>query len=428
MSQTATAEAGKPEKQHHRVRSIFSAILIVLACILAPLTIAAVWISDVIGDTDTFVSTMAPLARDPAVQTGITNRVTNEVVSAVDINGIVDDLTAALQPVAADRPRLAGALTSLGPPLENGFAGFVHSTVQKVVQSDQFAKVWDNVMRAAHSTMVQALTGNKGVVKATNDSVVVDLGPLVDQVKGQLVANGFKLASKIPEVHTTYTIADTGSLAKARRGFRLLNTIGDWMPVIVVVLLAGGVVLAAHRRKTLVRAALGLFVSTVILGLALWIFRHFYLHKLPPTVNKDAAASVYDTIIHFLRVSVRTVATLALVFAFAAYFTGPGRFAVFVRTAAKNSVGRLRHAAGRAGFKDGGAAVWVHKLRPWIAWVAVGGAALWYILLSRPSVAAVLWLTFGVLVVLFLLEFLDPSDGAEEGVEPAGTTADPTGS
>src|SRR5882672_10613474 len=99
--------------RRHRVRSFFSALLIVLACVLAPLTVAAVWIADEVGDTDRYVATMAPLASDPAIQAGVANRVTTQVTSAIDVNGLVGDLQGALTSLVGDRPRLSTALGSL---------------------------------------------------------------------------------------------------------------------------------------------------------------------------------------------------------------------------------------------------------------------------------------------------------------------------
>ncbi|XUL99365.1 hypothetical protein ACQ86F_19605 [Streptomyces venezuelae ATCC 10712] len=45
---------------HHRVRSLFAALLIVIGCVLVPLGIVASWTSSIVGDTDRYVQTVAP--------------------------------------------------------------------------------------------------------------------------------------------------------------------------------------------------------------------------------------------------------------------------------------------------------------------------------------------------------------------------------
>ena len=60
----------------------------------------------------------------------------------------------------------------------------------------------------------------------------------------------------------------------------------------------------------------------VVLALGLAIFRTIYLNAVPADVlPHDAAALLYDTIVRFLRLGLRTVLVLALVIAAAAFWT-----------------------------------------------------------------------------------------------------------
>ncbi|KOX26057.1 hypothetical protein ADL06_16705 [Streptomyces sp. NRRL F-6491] len=64
----AVLEARRTEPPRHRAKSFPAVVLIVLGCVLAPLGIVASWAADVVGATDRYVATVAPLASDPAVQ------------------------------------------------------------------------------------------------------------------------------------------------------------------------------------------------------------------------------------------------------------------------------------------------------------------------------------------------------------------------
>src|SRR5512133_2805717 len=48
-----------------RWRTIVATCLIVVACLLAPLSVVSVWASQQISDTDRYVQTVAPLAQNP---------------------------------------------------------------------------------------------------------------------------------------------------------------------------------------------------------------------------------------------------------------------------------------------------------------------------------------------------------------------------
>lgn len=60
--------AHKPSAPGRIARATASAVLIVLTCLLVPITLITVWVHDIALHTDRYVSTVAPLATDPAVQ------------------------------------------------------------------------------------------------------------------------------------------------------------------------------------------------------------------------------------------------------------------------------------------------------------------------------------------------------------------------
>ncbi|MFF1652288.1 hypothetical protein ACFVXP_02805, partial [Streptomyces sp. NPDC058255] len=237
-------------RDRHRMRSLLAALLIFLAAVLTPLSAVAAWTSDEIGDTDRYVATMEPLASDPDVQAAVANRVTGAVMQRLDLQTLLSSVA------PADRPRLGKALDALSGPLTSGLEEFVHSTAQKFVSSDAFATLWTQLNRRAHAAAVKALTGSGGgAVKLTGDAVVIDLAPVIDQVKQALVDKGLTVASKIPEVHTDFTVMTSEAVGKAQKGFRLLQLAGFWLPVLTLLLAAAGVVTAVRRRRALVAAA-----------------------------------------------------------------------------------------------------------------------------------------------------------------------------
>src|ERR671913_274153 len=75
-------EAPSAEAEVHRGRgrwwTVLAVVLVVLGCLLAPLAVIGGWGKTILTDTDAFVATYAPLARDPAVQSYIVDQAATE--------------------------------------------------------------------------------------------------------------------------------------------------------------------------------------------------------------------------------------------------------------------------------------------------------------------------------------------------------------
>src|SRR5262245_56839386 len=67
------APDGGPRKLP-RWRRILVGFLVVLGCLLVPLSVLGVWIHNTLLNTDQWVSTVGPLVDEPAVQTAVANR------------------------------------------------------------------------------------------------------------------------------------------------------------------------------------------------------------------------------------------------------------------------------------------------------------------------------------------------------------------
>jgi hypothetical protein len=72
-----------------RWRTIVGTLLIVVACVLAPLSVVAVWTKNQVTNTDRYVRTMAPLASEPAIQHALADRITARIFTAVDVKARV---------------------------------------------------------------------------------------------------------------------------------------------------------------------------------------------------------------------------------------------------------------------------------------------------------------------------------------------------
>ncbi|MEB8339155.1 hypothetical protein [Streptomyces endophyticus] len=411
----AELEAERGGDRRHRGRSFLAVVLIVIGCILAPLGIVASWAADTVGDTDRYVATVAPLASNPDIQKAVATRATNEIMTRIDLQSLLSEVP------TKDRPLVEKSLGKLGDSLEGAVRSFVQDKAQAVVASDAFENIWKQTNRTAHSSLMKALTGSGGgSVKVEGDTVTLDLGPLVEQVKQRLVDSGLTVAGRIPEVHTDFTLVTNDNIGKAKTYLRLLQVMGNWLPVIALVLVAAGVLLSVRRRRSLVATALAVAVSCGLLGIGLRVFRVVYLDRLPASVSQDAAAAVYDTMTHFLFTMVRMVVALGVIVALAAWLTGRGKRAGVVRGLWISGIDATRLTADRAGFRTGPVGPFVRHYRTWIVWILLAGALLVYLLWSYPTGWVVVGIALCLLFLLAVVEFL-AAEGVGDG-PPTPTT------
>ncbi|MFI5661978.1 hypothetical protein [Streptomyces sp. NPDC051684] len=409
-------------RRRHRGRSFLAVVLIVIGCVLAPLGIVASWAADQVGDTDRYVDTVGPLASDPDIQKAVANRATDAIMQRIDLQALLTEVD------TSDRPLVEKSLGKLGDSLEGAVRSFVQDKAQGVVASDAFENIWKQTNRKAHSALDKALTGSGGgaVKLEGGDTVTLDLGPVVEQVKQRLVDSGLTVAGKIPEVHTDFTLVTNDNIGKTKTYLRLLQVMGNWLPVLALVLVAAGVLVSVRRRRSVVAAALAVAVSCGLLAIGLRVFRVIYLDRLPATVSQDAAAAVYDTMTHFLFTMVRMVVALGVVVALGAWLTGRGKRAGLVRGLWISGIDGARLTADRAGFRTGPVGPFVRRYRTWIVWILIAGALLVYLLWSYPTGWVVVGIALCLLFLLAVVEFLAAEGGGGAADAPNGTPPTPT--
>jgi hypothetical protein len=411
------AAAGGARVGRQRWRTMVAFVCIVVACVLAPLSVVAVWTRNQVTNTDRYVATVSPLAADPAIQAAIADQITAQVFTYLDVQGLTTQALAAVADRGGLPPEVAARLEGLAVPIAGGVQSFTRSQVGKVVASDAFADAWVQANRVAHAELVAALTGEGGgAVTVQNDTVSVNLAAFIETVKARLVAAGFTLAARVPQVDASFVLFQSADVTRARRVFNLLNTLGIWLPVITLVLLVVGVYVAKDHRRALVGAALGVAIGMVVLALGLAVFRSIYLDAVPASVlPHDAAAVLYDTIVRFLRAGLRTILVLGLVVAAGAFLTGRSVTAVRTRQGLAGGIGWLQGSAEHAGLRTGPVGTWVGANKRALRIGAVAVACLALVFWGRPTGKVVIGLTLALLVVLAIIEFLArPTDRTAE--------------
>jgi hypothetical protein len=393
-----TARAKQP-----RWRRALVAVLVIVGCILAPLSLVGVWLKSTLLDTDRYVATVGPLIDNPDVQKALANRITEALIQGT---GVEDKLADALP----------SKVSFAAPAIASGLTNFVDQAALKAVQSDAFEKLWDTVNERAHRQVVALLEGKErvsGALTTNNGQVVVKLGPLVAKVQQELESRGIDVFSGASNrVKKEIVLVDSDELKQVQGLTNLLQKLGYILPIVTLLVFAAAIALSGNRRRTVLRAALGVALTMAVLAVLFNAGRHFYLDALPDRVNRPAATAIYDQLLSFLRASLRTAFVVALLIALGAWIAGPGHLATKIRTSTLALVRGHDTGAEPSAF-----AQWVARSKTGLRVVVIAIGLAIVVALNAPTPLQVIVIAVVVVAALLLIEFLGRSARPVVGAE-----------
>jgi hypothetical protein len=400
------AETASSVRRGHRV---WSTILIVVASILTPITIVALFVNTQLTDTNRYVQNVAPLSRNPAVQSFVADSISGSLIAAIDEHKYIASLL----------PKRAQPLID---PLRTAFEGFITATTLKVVQSDQFSTLWDQANRVAHTQINNVLTGKTSgkILTSTNGVVSIDVSAIVQRVVQALHDRGIDVFSRVPivAVGRKIPIFQSKDLYKIRKAVNLFDKIAFLLPFLVFGCYGGAILLARDRRRAFLWSAVGFALGAIVLAIGLAIGRNVYLNAISGSeIPHDAAAAVFDTLLRFLHTSVRAAVSLSVVVVLAVFFAGPSRLSKGFRNRVHASVDWLGGESDEAGWS------WLGPIGPIVrhkgAWRAAIAVVLFVLLFlwKHPTPMVIFWFGVVALLLLALIEYF----GRERGATAAPT-------
>ena len=378
-------------------RSIVAIVLVVVATLVAPLALAVSWMNRDLLNTGNYVSTVAPLASDPAVQTAVARSLTDQLWTRVDVSG-----------------QLSGALPSwaqvFAAPLSNTLKGYAYQATHAAVSSKAFVTVWKNANRTAHNQVRTVLLGSEGgMVKSNSGQVSLDLAPLADQVKADLDNRGVRVLDPVtlPPGRATFVIFHSATLAKAQKIVKVLHGLSVVLPLLLVASWAGAVAVSQRRRRTILQLGFALALAMAVTLVAYHLGRGAYLNAVSsPQLPRAAAASIFDTLMRGLLAAAQTVFVVGLVIWLGALVAGPAGWAGKARSAFAGGLDTAGSAAEARGLDLGRFGSWVARCRHTLQIAGLVVAAGLLVFWGTAGVAGVLWTVALLLVYVALVEFV----------------------
>ncbi|MBD3943703.1 hypothetical protein IF188_18585 [Microbacterium sp. NEAU-LLC] len=398
-----------------RWRAFFSALCIVIATILVPVSIVAAWARSELVDEEKFVATLAPLAQDPHVQSLIISEAMDAVDAQVDFTELTGNVIDGISDLGLG-PRAVAALKLLQQPAADGLHNLVQTGVTRVVESDAFADVWATAVRGAHRALVTTATSDgAGVFVLTDEGLGMKLGPIIDQVKQRLVDNGVGVASLIPEVDRTIIIGDGSAVGTIRTVYAIADVAGWWLPFIAIGLFVAGILIARRRPVAVLGTGIGLFIGGAALASTFSIGTLVVANAASDLdLSVPALDVIYTALVDDMRRTALVVALLGALIAVVGWVTGRWRPARRVRGLVSGLNASARAGLAARGLDTGRVGTWMGRQRVLVRIVVVILAVVWLMALRPLSAGDIFLVVVVAIIVAWVLELLQkrPDDAA----------------
>jgi hypothetical protein len=334
-------EAAKPgRKERHFWRSIAVWLLIVLACIFAIAGTLSTWVRTTTLDTNSFVNTIAPLVKQDAVAKAVSDAAVKKLFQTYNIEGQIEsglkELSNAVKQVTPPNLPVPDIdLSFIAGPISGGLQSFAKTVAQKVLQSEQFFKVWEKSLRTAHTAMVNIIRGkSNAVLTSKGDTVILNLSALLTRVKDELVNSGLGFLNKvtIPPDFGQIELFTASQLGSVKSAVHLLDLLSWVLPLLAFLFFLGAVWLARDHRKALLRAAIGLAIAMLVVLIVLKVAHNQLFNQIKVAENAAAANVIWGTVLSGLKQAVRGLLALGIVVAIGAAVAGPAKWAIWTRS------------------------------------------------------------------------------------------------
>lgn len=327
---TGQGNAGRP-------RAILSGVVLVLACISILVATVAVWTHQVALNTNRFTELVSTVSTDPAVIDPVADRISTQVVEAVDVQG-----------------RLEARLPDVMKPLAGTMAAAVQNAIDKRLQT----ALLDPRVNAAlvqsigftHERVVRLLRGESPNLAVVDGYVVLDVFPVVGVALTQLQEAGIIPAGvQLPDLSSpdardvlterldsalgitlaptfgTIQLMPADRLVAAQSVVRVFDLVVIVLVVLSVLLVLLALGLATHRIRMLLFLSIGVIVAFLLARLAIHSIEGALVDGIANGDVRGAVTALLDAMFENLRSITVIVLIVTVIVAIVAFVAGRPR-------------------------------------------------------------------------------------------------------
>ncbi|WP_207344179.1 hypothetical protein [Arthrobacter sp. E3] len=210
------------------MRTASSAILVIVALVVAAIAGPSLWLQRNVVDQEGFVALAGPLGGDKVFQQSLTSLLSSKAAASLNL-----------------------------PPLLNTLAvEIITSAAQNIYSDPGYPQAWSETLQRSHA-LTFAAAGKSEVV----GDLQLDLAPLVDLVAAKVTAD---VGATVPTPKDVVVSMEQPEIARVLPLAATLGGWSGWMVFIAVDLLALGVIVARRRALTVIAGGVGLGIMALL--------------------------------------------------------------------------------------------------------------------------------------------------------------------
>ena len=296
-----------------------ASVLIILATVLAVVSIFAVWANRQVLTPSNWADTSSKLLEDAAIRSQTAQFITYQIYSNVNVQGEI-------------KKALPSEAEILAGPAANALRGVAQDGITKALGTAPVQSLW----KAANQTLAEQVVNvidekNTGFLQFSGNDVKLDLRPAVINLaskfglstQAQQIPPG---AAEVP-VFSSKDIGSVRSVAKALSGAALI------LPLLSLLFYSAAVMIAAgRRRKVLIRIGWSLIIGALAVLAARNIVGGIVVDSVTTTAAaKPAGQATWDIASSMLKDAAVNTIVVAIVFLLVLMLAGPRKGAVAIR-------------------------------------------------------------------------------------------------
>ena len=298
-------------------------IIIVLATIIAIVSVFALWAKRQLLETETWSTTSEQLIQDADIQSALNTFIVAAIFDNVDVEAELAD-------------RLPPQVAPLAGPISGALRSGADDVVAKALDEPKVQQLFVDASAAAQSKLIALIDDEGNFVATTGGVVTLDLTSVLESVTAELGLPD--VAAKLPPEASSIEVMKSSELSAVQTGLNLLKKVGYVLTALVLLLYAAAIALAGDRRRQTLRAVgfSFIFVGIVVL-FARGAAGTLVVGSLSEAASSDAAvSSVYDIGSSLILETGQSIVLYGIVIVLAAWLAGPSRWATSVRRTANS--------------------------------------------------------------------------------------------
>jgi hypothetical protein len=312
-------------------------LLVLLGALIGVIALISGYIRYQALDNETFRQTAGEMIEDDAIRDQIAAALVDQLFSNVDVTALLQE-------------RLPENQQAFAAPAAAALRELADRAAVRLLERPRAQELWVNSIDRAHEQLLRALHDEFAVVQTEEGFVVLNLGPLIDQLAERISLLG-DVAARIPPDAGQIKIMEANKVETAQDLTNLFEKIAAVIWLVPFLLWALALWLARGRRRELLRM---IALSAIVAALIILVLRRVAGAYVVGALTEDtpsvetAASHAWEILTDLLAQGALTLIGIAVIALVGVWLAGPSRWGTSARRGLAPYLARPEFAFGAA--------------------------------------------------------------------------------